>query len=127
MHPLLLAFILVIAMLVVGFVVYGLIFKNALAGTTPALNAGRVIGAAIAMYITALTFIALYNDITFASGSIGINKGFYLGLILGIPIFALPLFTDHDYFATKNEAVWAVMINWIFSFAVMGILVGLLA
>ncbi len=114
-----------VVLLVAGFLFYGVFFKGSLKGNEVALTPTRTVIAAVAMYVISLAFIALYNDISFASGVTGVTKGLYLGLLIGVPFFGLPVFADASYLGKDNaKAMWAVLINWIVALAVLGIVIG---
>jgi hypothetical protein len=78
------------------------------------------------MYLTALAFIYLFDGFTFMSGVTGALKGLYLGLLVGIPFFALPAFVDGSYFKTKDSILWTVILNWVAALAILGLVVGAL-
>lgn len=116
-----------LVLLVAGFLFYGVFFKQSLKGGEVALTPTRFVIAGVAMYLISLAFIALYNDISFASGVTGVTKGLYLGLLIGVPFFALPLFADAGYLSKDNSnGMWAVLVNWVVALAVLGVVVGAL-
>ncbi len=126
MNQYLVALIGLIVIFVVGAVVYGALFKDAVKGSSVKLTATRFVVAAIGMYLIALAFTVLFNDVSFANGATGITKGLYLGLLVGIPFLAIPLYADSPYFKADNSTLWAVIANWVVALAVLGIVVGAL-
>ncbi len=126
MNQYLVALIGLLVVFVVGALVYGVFFKEAVKSNAVKLTGGRFVVAAIGMYLIALAFTVLFNDISFASGVTGAVKGLYLGLLVGIPLFALPLYADSPYFKADNSVTWAVIVNWVLAFAVLGLVVGAL-
>lgn len=127
MNQYLVALIGLLAIFIVGFLMYGVFFKGSLKDNEVKLTAGRFVVAAIGMYLIAWAFTVLFNAVTFASGVDGVTKGLYLGLLVGVPFFALPLFADAPYFKSSNSVVTAVLVNWVVALAVLGIVVGYLA
>ncbi len=126
MNQYLVALIGLIAMLAVGYIFYGLIYKQTIATLGLPHSRNGIIMSIIAMYVVALVFTALYNDITLANGAIGMAKGLYLGLMVGIFIFGFTLFADAQYLSLNRRMVWAVIGNWVVSFVVLGLIVGAL-
>lgn len=116
-----------LVLLAVGYLSYGVVFKKSLTKHEVVLTPTRFVLAGVAMYIMSLSFIALYNDISFASAVTGVTKGLYLGLLIGIPFFALPLFADSEYMSKDHaHAMWAVLINWVIALALLGVVIGAL-
>lgn len=124
MNTYLVALIGLLAIFIVGFIVYGLLLKSTLKGHEVQLTLPRFVVAAIGMYIVALAFSVLYQDVSFASGVTGAVKGLYLGLLVGIAFFAIPLFADASYFKAKESVLWSVIFNWVAAFVVLGLVVG---
>jgi hypothetical protein len=124
MNEYLVALIGLLTVFIVGFLMYGVFMKEMLKGNEVKLTAMRFVVAAIGMYVIGLAFTVLYNDVNFASGVTGITKGLYLGLLVGVPFFAVPFFADGPYLKGKDNVLWAVLINWVVAFAVLGIVVG---
>ncbi len=125
MNQYLVAFIGFLAMLIVGFVFYGSLFKETVKSQHHP-ETTRVIVSMVAIYLAALAFTIIFNDFSFASGVTGALKGFYLGLLLGLGTFALPLYADASYLQAKAGTTWVVLWNWVVSFIVLGLVVGLL-
>lgn len=126
MNTFLLALIGMIAVFAVGFIFYGVLFKEALKGAAPAPTPIHLGSAAVGIYILAYFFIQLYSYTTFPDVT-GPLKGLYLGLLIGVPFFAIPLFVDSPFFQAKPQAVYAVLFNWVVALIVLGIVVGFLA
>lgn len=123
MNEWLLALIGLLAMFVVGVIVYGGLFKAMVGDNAVKLTPTRFIIAAIGMYVIAYAFIMLMKNVELGDAT-GVMKGLQLGLLIGIPFFAIPLFADAPYFKGKMNIEWAVIINWVLSFAVLGMVVG---
>lgn len=115
-----------LAVFIVGFLMYGVLLKGSVAGNDVKLTLGRFIVAGIGMYVIALAFSVLYNNMSFANGAEGVTKGLYLGLLVGVPFFAVPFFADAPYLKGKDSVMWAVLVNWVVAFAVLGVVVGAL-
>ncbi len=126
MNQYLIALIGLIAIFIVGFLIYGVVGKESVKGHEVKLTPTRFVIAAIGMYIISLAFTVLYNDINFVSGVTGPLKGLYLGLLIGIPFFALPLYSDGSYLKTSDKVLWTVLLNWVVALAVLGLVVGYL-
>lgn len=126
MNQYLLALLGFIIMLVVGFFFYGLFFKD-LTKEAVKPTTGRLAVSLIAMYLVALAYTIVYRNITFASNVDGAIRGLYLGLLLSVPFLGLPLLIDGFYLKTKDNLIWLIVLNWIVSFALLGVLVGSLA
>ena len=124
MNQYLAAIIGLLVIFVVGFLFYGVFFKQTLKGHEVQLTFPRFIVAAIGMYLIALAFIVLYKDMNFASQVTGATKGLYLGLLVGVPFFAIPVFADGGYFKASDSVVWSVIANWVVALAVMGLVLG---
>jgi hypothetical protein len=58
------------------------------------------------------------------TGMTGVTRGLTLGLLMGFGGFAFPLFADVGFLKAKQEAVTAVLLNWVLSFVVIGLVVG---
>jgi hypothetical protein len=127
MNTYLLALLGLLAVFIVGIICYGLLFKGTVGENAVKLTPGRFVVAGIGMYVISLAFIALFNDMNFASNVTGAMKGLYLGLLVGVAFLMVPLFADAPYFKSRDGVVWAVIINWVLSFAVLGLVVGTLA
>ncbi len=125
MNQFLVALIGLLVILSVGFVFYGLIFKD-LIKNVPHPAPSRIVIGMVAMYIVALAFTVLFRNITFAEGTSGMLRGLYLGLFVGVPFLALPLLADGQYLQTKSSALWLVVTNWVVALAVLGIVAGAL-
>lgn len=121
----LLALIGLVVQLVVGFFVYGLFFKEALASTKVAPTPKRMVLSAIGMYLVAYLFIALFDNTLFP-GAIGMLKGFYLGVLVGITGLLLPLKLDAGWLGANPAAVRALSVNWTVTFIILGLVVGAL-
>ena len=126
MNPFILAFIGVIAFLVVGFFMYGTFFADATDSKNHKSDTTRMVLAAIGMYIAAYEFIVLYDAVTFSTVTTNLVKGLYLGALVGIPLLAIPLLIDGLYIGTNKKAYQAIIANWAISFIVLGLVVGLL-
>ncbi len=127
MNEFVLALIGLLAMFVVGVICYGALFKGSLGDeNTVKLTPVRFAIAGVGMYVIALAFIMLYKKVDFGADVTGVMKGLQLGLYIGIPFFLIPLFADAPYFRAKPGVEWAVIINWVLSFVVLGIVVGAL-
>lgn len=122
MNEFLLAVVGLLAMFIVGVICYGVIFKASVGDNAVKLTPTRFVIAAIGMYVIAFAFIRLFGMVTMDAS--GVMKGLQLGLMVGIPFFMIPLFADAPYFKGKAGVEWAVIINWVFSFAVLGMVVG---
>lgn len=112
--------------LVVGFFVYGLFFKESLAATRVALTPTRTVTASIGMYIVAYLFVALFDNVLFP-GAIGMLKGLYLGVLVGVTGFLLPLRLDSGWLGANAVALRAVVTNWMVTFIILGLVVGALS
>jgi hypothetical protein len=123
MNMYVLAFIALIFAFAVGFVVYGQIFKGPLGTADEKIDPMHLGIATVTIYLSCLAFIYLFDHTTMGTMT-GVSKGVSLGLITGIGIFALPLIADAGFFRAKKEALQAVSLNWIVSFAVIGLVVG---
>lgn len=120
----LVALIGVLVLIGTGWVFFGLLFKDALKDHAVPLTASRFVQAGITTYLLTLAMTVLFNDVEFASGVTGAMKGLYLGLLVGIPFFAIPLFNDSPYFRTKDSVVWIVLANWVVALALLGLVIG---
>jgi len=119
------ALISAVGAMVVGFLFYGLFFKSAASQNTNHTPTAIVMSI-IGIYIACLGFTVLYTNTTFAIDTPAMLRGLYLGLLTGVTLFAIPLYTDQGYLAPKSDALWVVLMNWVVSFAVVGLLTGLL-
>lgn len=126
MNQYLVALIGLLVVFIVGSLTYGVLFKEQLKDDALKLTLPRFIVAGIGMYLIGWAFTVLYNAVTFSSGATGPMKGLYLGLLIGIPFFAVPLFADAPYFKGKDSTAWAIITNWVLAFAVLGLVVGYL-
>lgn len=126
MNVYLLALISVIAAFAVGFVIYGQLFQGPLGTKGEKMDTNHILMATIMLYVSSLAFIYLFNHFTI-EGYEGITKGVVLGLIAGIGMFALPLWMDAGFFKGSKDAKTAVILNWILSFIVIGVVVGWLS
>lgn len=126
MNTYVLALIGLLAVFIVGVIVYGVLFKASLKGDDVKLTLPRFIVAGIGMYVISLAFIWLYNAVSFTTGVEGVTKGLYLGLLVGVAFFMIPFFADAPYLKGKDSVMWTVIINWVLSFAVLGMVVGAL-
>jgi hypothetical protein len=127
MNQYLLALIGVIGALAVGYLFYGLLFKDVMKVEKAEFVPSTVAISLVAMYLSVLAFIMLYNDVTFNDSTAGAMKGLQLGLMAGIGLFGLPLFADRGWLNTSSQRVWVVLVNWVVTFAVVGLIVGALA
>ena len=127
MNAYLLALVGVIAILVVGFLIYGVLFKDRLKDAMEPMTPMRLVVAFVGMYLISWVLTVLFKDITFVDGATGVMKGLELGLAVGIFGFALPLFIDSSYLKSKMVLVQTVIINWVLAFAVLGMVIGWLA
>jgi|GEM_PF-5926631 len=128
MNQYLLAIIGLLVVFIVGALCYGLLFKGFVGDDNAVkLNVPRFLVAGVGMYVLSLAFIILFKDMNFAAGSTGALKGLYLGLWVGVPFFAIPLFADAPYFKSKPNLEWAIIANWVIALAVLGLVVGALA
>lgn len=125
MNEWLLALIGLLAMFVVGVICYGMLFKGFVGENAVKLSVPRFLVAGVGMYVIAYAFIMLFKNVTLGDAD-GLMKGLQLGLMIGIPFFAIPLFADAPYFKGKANIEWAVIINWVLAFAVLGMVVGAL-
>lgn len=125
MNTYLLALIAAVAVMAVGFVFYGVLFKEALKDAASAPTQAHLASAIIGIYVLSYFFIQLYSHTSFTDVT-GVVKGLYLGLMVGVPFFAVPLFVDSPFFQAKGQAVYAVLFNWVVSFMVLGLVVGYL-
>jgi len=123
MNAYLLALIAVIAAFAVGYVIYGQLFKGPLGVSEEKMDMTHIAMATIMIYISCLTFIYLFDHFAI-EGITGVTKGVVLGMIAGIGMFALPLWSDAGFFKAKKEAQTAVVLNWVLSFIVVGVVVG---
>ena len=124
MNMYLLALISVIVAFAVGFVVYGQLFKTQLGTAGEKLDPMHLAMTTAMVYLASLAFIYVFDHFS-VSGLTGGMKGLTLGLLLGVGIFAMPLFADSGFFKAKMEVTTAVVLNWIVSFALVGIVVGM--
>jgi hypothetical protein len=108
----------------VGALWYGVLFKGQLKSHEPKHDPLHIAVSSLAMYGAAVAFTILYQDVFFESPITGVLKGFYLSLIVGIGLFALPFFADSGWL--KSKATWPIISNWVVSFVAMGVIVGLL-
>ena len=123
MNEYLMALIGLLAIFIVGVVCYGLLFKGMIGENAVQLTPVRFLIAGIGMYVIAWAFIMLFNNYD-AGDATSVMKGLQLGLLVGIPFFAIPLFADAPYFKPKMNMEWYVIANWVISFAVLGMVVG---
>lgn len=126
MNQYLVALIGLVVILFVGFVMYGLIFKQRLSDATQPQSIGRIISSAVGMYFIALIFTVLYNDVIFASGATGIIKGLYLGLMVGLSGLMIPMLIDAGYLRSDKGHVNALVTNWVVAFIVLGLVTGII-
>lgn len=126
MNQYLLALIGLVAMLIVGAIFFGALFKETIASNKYTPSAGRIVAMIVAMYLLAIVFIMLFTITEFPSDMSNTIKGLYLGLMVGVPFLAFPLFIDGPYFKTKESVLWVVVGNWIVSFVILGLIVGAL-
>lgn len=127
MNEFILALIGLLVLFVVGIICYGALFKNSLGDENVVkLTPVRFVTAGVGMYIISLAFIMLYKKLDFGADVTGSMKGLQLGLYIGIPFFLIPLFIDAPYFKARPGMEWAVIINWVLSFALLGVVVGAL-
>ncbi len=122
----LVALIGLVAVFIVGFLSYGVLFKESLKDHAVSLTPTRMVIAAVGMYLLALAFTVLYQDVNFVNGVSGVMKGLYLGLLVGVAFFAIPFFADSPHLKAPNTVAWAVLVNWVLAFAVLGLVVGFL-
>jgi len=125
MNIYLVSLIALIVAFVVGYVVYGQVFKTALKDATPAPSASHIALSAIGLYLAMLAFGYLYTHL-YLGDTTSVMRGLTLGALVGIGCFALPLYTDSPFFKTGNSNVMAVLVNWVASFLAVGIVFGLL-
>lgn len=125
MNLYLVALIGLLVVFIVGMIMYGAVFKASLAENNVKLTVPRFIVAGIGMYIIGYAFAWLFQHVDMGSAT-GITKGIYLGLLLGIPFFAVPFFADSPYYKSANESkvMTAVMVNWVVALVVLGVVIG---
>lgn len=114
------------AMMVVSLICYGVLFKSMMESHQTGMTGQRLVTTVIGMYILSYAFIQLFNSVDLADVS-QVIKGFELGLMAGIPFFALPLFIDAPRLQAKPNSEWLLIVNWVFCFVVLGLLVGSLS
>ena len=128
MNDYLLAILGLLGIFIVGVICYGFLFKGFVGDDNAVkLTAGRFLVAGIGMYVISLAFIYLYKNVTIGDMT-GVSKGIDLALLIGVPFLAVPVFADAPYFKSKKMGIeWAVIVNWVLAFVVLGIIVGLWA
>jgi hypothetical protein len=114
-----------VAVFAVGFVFYGFLYKDALKDVAHDMSPVHLTLATVGLYVISYFFIQLFNHTTFTDVS-AVLKGLYLGLMVGVAFFAIPLFTDQSFLKGKPMGVQAVLFNWVGSFVVLGIVAGFL-
>lgn len=127
MNIYLFALIGLIAMSSVGYVMFGQLYKEVFADedhSKPDMKQLAMV--LVAMFLISLGFASLYSGFEF-SYTLNLNnmmKGLYLGLIFAAAGFALPLMIDGQHFMPKPGKLTAVIVNWVASFIVLGLLAG---
>ncbi|CAN5157546.1 hypothetical protein BH11PAT4_BH11PAT4_4330 [soil metagenome] len=123
MNEYLMALIGLLAIFVVGVLCYGVLFKGFIGENAVKLTPTRFAIAGVGMYVIAWIFIMLFKN--YDAGDVSnVMKGFQLGLMVGVGFFMIPLFADAGYFKSKMNLEWAIIANWVASFAVLGIVIG---
>jgi len=126
MNPYLLAILGLLGIFIVGVLCYGVFFKGFLAENTVKLTPVRFVVAGIGMYVISLAFIYLFN-MTNVMDLTGVSKGLALALLVGVPFMAVPIFADAPYFKSNKMGMeWVLIVNWLLSFLVLGLIVGAL-
>ena len=127
MNPYLLGVLGLLGIFIVGVVCYGFLFKSFLQGHEEKLSLGRFAVAGAGMYVISLAFIYLFKNTSVMNTS-GVMKGIELALLIGVPFMAIPIFADAPYFKSNKAGIeWTLIVNWLVSFVVLGIIVGALA
>jgi len=127
MNPYLLGVLGLLGIFIVGALCYGVLFKGFLQGHEVKLSLGRFLVAGVGMYVISLAFIYLFN-MTSVMNTTGVMKGIELALLIGVPFMVVPIFADAPYFKSDKTGIeWVVIVNWLLSFIVLGIIVGALA
>jgi hypothetical protein len=126
MNSILLSIIGLLAIFIAGVITYGVLGKGYIGEDSVKLTPGRFVIAAIGMFVIAYAFQYLFKNVTLGDAS-GVTKGIELGLLVSVPFFAVPLFADAPYFKAKSGVEWVVILNWILSFVLLGIVVGIWA
>jgi hypothetical protein len=123
MNEYLMALIGLLAIFVVGVLCYGVLFKGFIGENAVKLTPTRFAIAGVGMYVIAWMFIMLFKN--YDAGDVSsVMKGFQLGLMVGVGFFLIPLFADASYFKSKMNLEWAIIANWVASFAFLGIVIG---
>ena len=128
MNDYVLAILGLLGIFIVGVICYGFLFKGFVGDKNEVkLTVGRFLVAGVGMYVVSLIFIYLFRHVTIGTMT-GVAKGVDLGLLAGVGFMAIPIFADAPYFKSGKMGIeWAVIVNWLLSFVVLGIIVGALA
>lgn len=123
MNSYLLAIIGLLVVFIVGGLFYRVTANDAVKKNKVPLDLVRFIIAGIGMYVIALSFIYLYQNVAIGDMT-GVSKGLALGAILGVVIWGLPFFADADYLKGDATAKWTVFFNWIIAYLALGTVIG---
>lgn len=124
MSEYLMALIGLLAIFVVGVLCYGVLFKGFIGDNAVKLTPTRFAIAGVGMYVISWMFIMLFKNYDAGADVSNIMKGLQLGLMVGVGFFMIPLFADAPYFKSKMNLEWAIIANWVLSFAFLGIVIG---
>lgn len=86
-----------------------------------------VIFSIISGYLIALGFIHLFDAAIFTSGIIGMAKGLYLGGLIAIIGFVLPIYDSAKRVGIVTTTSRALAVSWFVSILLLGLTVGYLS
>jgi hypothetical protein len=124
MNAYLLALIALCVAFAVGYLVYGVLYREPLGTAEHKPEPKHLAVATLLLYLICLAFIYVFDHLVIAEVS-AVGKGVLLGLVSGLGFFAFPLIMDGAFFAAKKESYMAVTLNWVLSFVAIGLVVGL--
>lgn len=81
----------------------------------------------ISSYLIALGFIHLFDSTIFSSGIIGMAKGLYLGGLIGLIGFVLPIIESARRVGLVSATTRALAVSWFVSMLLLGLAVGYLS
>lgn len=119
----LLAIIGLLVIFIVGAVFFRLAANETVKKNKVPLDIVRFLIAGAGMYVIALSFIYLYQNVALGSLT-GLSKGLTLGLLIGLVFWGLPFFADADYLNGEARAKWTVLFNWVVAFVALGAVIG---
>lgn len=86
-----------------------------------------VIFSVISCYLIALGFIHLFDSTIFSSGIIGMAKGLYLGGLVALIGFVLPIVDSAKRIGIVSTTSRALAVSWFVSLLLLGLTVGYLS